>query len=393
MSDLAAFEREPYLTRLEAKVLRVGEEGGRFYAVLDDTLLYPEGGGQPCDHGRLGEVTVLEVLNRQGEIRHLLAEPMLPGPVTVRLDWARRFEHMQQHTGQHLLTAVAQDRFGWKTTSFHLGEAVADIELAIPALSEGQLLDLEEAVAAEIRAARAVTARRVPLATYQTEQVRSRGLPEGFQGEVRLVEIAGLDLNTCGGTHVANTAELEALKLLGTEPVRGGTRVFFVAGGRTRRRLGAAERRNAELRALLGTPDEGLVAGLAGKLEQLKSVEKQVRALEEELAAGLVELLAARPGGFVEHHFEDKDSAFLQRAARQLAEAAPAKTALLTSTQGGQAFFVLCAGAEAAVDVPALGREAAALLGGKGGGSARLFQGKAGSLQARGELLTRLRQL
>jgi len=383
MSDLSAFERDPYLTRLEARVLRTGDEGGRPYAVLDDTLLYPEGGGQPPDHGFLGSVAVVDVRRRDGEIRHLLAAPVAEGPVTVTLDWARRFDHMQQHTGQHLLTAVAQDAFGWHTTSFHLGEAVSDIELDTPSLTARELDALEEAVAREIRAARPVTGRRVKADDLPALKVRSRGLPEGFQGDVRLVEIEGVDLNTCGGTHLAGTAELEALKLLGTESLRGGTRLFFVAGGRVRRRLGGAEGRNAQLRTLLGTPDEGLVEALEARLEQARSLERRVRNLEEEVSDGLASALADRPGPFVAHHCEDKDAGFLQRTAKRLAETAPGKTAFLTASLGGQACFLLAAGPEASADVAALGREVAARLGGKGGGTGRAFQGKAGSLAGR----------
>ena len=167
-----------------------------------------------------------------GAIRHVLASPVAPGPADLRLDWERRFDHMQQHTGQHLLSAVAQDRFGWATTAFHLGPDVSDVELAAPSLPAADLARLEEAVAAEIRAARAVVPRRVPLEEFRALPVRSRGLPEGFTGDVRLVEIAGVDLNTCGGTHLSNTAEIELVALLGTEALRGGTRVFFAAGGR-----------------------------------------------------------------------------------------------------------------------------------------------------------------
>ena len=386
MSDLAAFEREPYLTRLDATVLRTGEDGGRPYAVLSDTILYAEGGGQPADHGALGDVAVVDVQKRDGELRHLCAAPVALGPVVVTLAWARRFDHMQQHTGQHLLTAVAQDAFGWRTTSFHLGETVADIELDTPLLTGAEMARLEEAVALEIRAARPVTGRRVAPEELPALKVRSRGLPEGFQGDVRLVEIEGVDLNTCGGTHLRNTAELEALKLLGTEQLRGGTRLFFVAGGRVRHRLGAAEQRAAQLRTLLGTPDEGLAEAVAGKLDQLRGLERRVRALEEELAAGLVANLAARAGAFVDHHFEDKDAGFLQKAARELALAAPGSTAFLTATQGGQSCFVLCCGLEAAVEIATLGREVALRLEAKGGGSGRVFQGKAGSLAARAQV-------
>ncbi len=389
MSQLSAYERDPYLRALDARVLDAGDDGQPF-VVLDDTVLYPEGGGQPADRGTVGGVAVLDVQKRDGAIRHRLAAPLRPGPARVELDWARRWDHMQQHTGQHLLTALADTRFGWATTAFHLGPEVCDIELDVPGLAPAQLEALEEAVAAEIRAARPVRARRVAPEAVAGLGVRSRGLPEGFTGEVRLVEIEGLDLNTCGGTHVACTAELEALKLLGTEALRGGTRLFFVVGGRLRRRLEAHERRNAGLRALLGAPDAGLGEAVETKLEQLRQAERKAKALEEELADRVVESLAAREGRLVEHHFEGRDGGFLQKTARRLMELAPAKGVFLTATAGGQHAFVLAAGPGAGLDIAALGRDLAPLLDGRGGGAAGFFQGKAGSLARRAEAVALL---
>lgn len=390
MSTIPAYERDPNLTRLDTEVMETGESGGTPWAVLADTILYPEGGGQPADHGWLGDAIVLDVQKHEGSVRHLLDRPAAVGPATLRLDWARRFDHMQQHTGQHLLTAVALGRFGWRTTAFHLGPVLSDIELDVPALSAQQLDTLEEAVAAEIRAARPVRARRVSQEEAASLPVRSRMLPEGFSGELRLVEIAGIDLNTCGGTHVGNLAEVEALKLLGTEPMRGGTRVFFVAGGRLRRRLGAHEARNAALRTISGTGDDELADILRLKLEQLSDAHRRVRQLEEELAGAQAEALAARPGTLVEAHLEGRETASLQRLARAIVAAAPAKVALLTSSPGGVHLLVLAAGDASPVDVVGTGKELVTMLDGRGGGSGRLFQGKAGSLARRTEAVALL---
>jgi Ser-tRNA(Ala) deacylase AlaX len=392
MSEPAAYERDPYLTQLETQVLRVGEEGGRPYAVLADTLLYPEGGGQPPDHGFLGDVAVVDVQKRSGEVRHYLAAPAAAGPARLRLAWPRRFDHMQQHTGQHLLTAVAQDRYGWATTAFHLGEEVSDIELDTPVISPEQLRHLEEEVAAEIRRGRPVTCRRVAPEDLPGLPVRSRGLPEGFQGDVRLVEIQGLDLNTCGGTHLGSIAEVECLCLLGTESLRGGTRLVYVAGARARRRMAAHEQRNAALRTLLGAPDGGLAEAVAARLEQMRSLEKRIRLLEDELAEQAAAALAERPGDLAEAHFEGRDTAFLQRTARLFNAKAPAKAVFLTATREGLHSFVLAAGDASHLDPAALGRDLAALLSARGGGSGRMFQGKPASLDARAQALARLRQ-
>ena len=393
MQSVPAYERDPYLKELTTEIVETGVEGSVPFAVLADTVLYPEGGGQPADRGHLGEVEVTDVQRREGTIRHVLARPLEPGPVTVRLDWARRFDHMQQHTGQHLLTAVAADRFGWPTTAFHLGERICDVELGVAALAAAEVESLEAAVAERIRAALAVSTRRVPQAEFATLAVRTRGLPAGHEGDVRLVEIAGTDLNTCGGTHVRSTAEIEVVKLLVGEPMRGGTRLTFVAGARARARLGAHEARNARLRTLFGAPDEELATVAEAKLEQLQAAEKRARGLEEELASAIAAALAASPDRVVSEHFEGKDAAFLQALARRLVEGAQAKAALLTASDGARSFFALAVGEDIHLDVQAAGREVAALLAGRGGGAGRVFQGKAGNLAEREGAVARLRDL
>ena len=390
---LPAYERDPFATSLETRVLRVGDENGRPFAILEDTVFYPEGGGQPCDLGTLNGVAVVDVQKREGEVRHYLGQAVSEGPASLSLDWARRFDHMQQHTGQHLLTAVAQDQFRWETTAFHLGASVCDIELTAQAISPRDMERLEEAVAAEIRARREVTARWVSAEAYGLEAVRSRGLPEGHTGDIRLVQIAGVDLNTCGGTHLRHTGEIEALKLLGTESIRGGTRLFYVAGRRARLRLGAHETRNAGLRALLGAPDEERVPALQTKMDQLLALERRGRKLEEELAGFQAVSLAAQPGGLAEAHFEGRDMAFLQKLARGTFAADPGKAVFLTSESGGQGIFLLGAGEGSALDVPAAGKAVAALLGAKGGGAGKSYQGKASSLAAREQAVAALREV
>ena len=393
MSIQPAYERDPTTASLETRVLHCGEERGRPFVLLEDTLFYPEGGGQPCDLGRVNGVAVVDVQKREGELRHYLATAIPEGAASLKLDWHRRFDHMQQHTGQHLLTAVAQDRFQWATTAFHLGATVCDIELDAPSLSAADLDRLEEAVAADIRARREVTARWVTLEAYGQETVRSRGLPEGHQGDIRLVAIAGLDLNTCGGTHLRHTGEIETLKLLGTESIRGGTRLFFVAGRRARQRLGDHERRTASFRTLLGAPDEELLPALQIKLDQLLVLDRRCRKLEEELAGSLAEALAARSETFVEAHLEGRDAASLQRLARMITGLAPAKVVFLTTEQAGQGLFFLCAGEAATLDVAAAGRGVAQLLGAKGGGAGKTFQGKAPDLAARAQAVAHLKTL
>jgi alanyl-tRNA synthetase len=182
------------------------------------------------------------------------------------------------------------------------------------------------------------------------------------------------------------------MKLLGTEGIRGGTRLFYVAGGRVRRRLGAHEQRNAAIRALLGAPDEDLVPALQIKLDQLLALERRGRKLEDDLVEFQAAALAARSGSLVETHLEGRDMAFLQKLARGILAVDPAKALFLTAEFGGQGLFLLNAGETSSLDVPLAGKAVAAILGAKGGGAGQSFQGKAPNLAARPEALAYLQE-
>ena len=392
---LYTYELEPCRTRLSTRVLDQGVTS-QPWAVLSDTLFYPEGGGQPSDQGRLGNAQVLAVRRRQGVIVHYLDRSVPIGEVELQLDWTRRFDHMQQHTGQHLLSALALDRFGWPTTAFHLGREQSDIEVETPLPVSERLDELEEAVAGEIRAARPITARRVSAEQLARIQVRSRGLPEGHTGSIRLVEIEGIDVNTCGGTHLASTAEVESLKILGAESLRGGTRIFYVAGRRVRGCLGRHEERNSRLRKLLATGDDRLAATVGLKLEELKQALRRQRALESDLASAVAEMLASRAGPLVETHFEGMGMRFLQRVQREFSRRRTDCLLFLTSQDSQDenpgAIFLLVAGSELGLNLTSLGGQVTEVLRGRGGGSGRIFQGKATSLKPRAKALAVLSQ-
>jgi alanyl-tRNA synthetase len=298
---------------------------------------------------------------------------------------------MQQHTGQHLLTAVAADRFGWETVAFHLGAEVSTIEVAAARPARARLLALEEEVAAEIRAAREVTTRFVTREEISSLGVRTRGLPEEHEGDVRLVEIAGVDLNTCGGTHLSSTAEIELVKLVSAEAHGQTSLLSFVCGGRARARFGALEGILSELRSVLQAPDTGLAEAARKKLEQLHAAERRVRDLSESLAGARAEALAASPGTVLSEHVPEADIGFLQEIARAFVPRAPGKALLLTGGTGESGAFVLALGESLPGDAPALGRGVADALGGRGGGSGRVFQGRAGALSHRENALAFLR--
>jgi Ser-tRNA(Ala) deacylase AlaX len=371
-----SFHRDARLRELTTEVLACDAADASWHVRTADTVFYPEGGGQPADHGTIDGTPVRHVFTAGDQPLHVTDRPIPLGPATLRIDWARRFDHMQQHTGQHLLSAVALERFGWATTAFHLGPERSDIELDVSGPAPAQLAELEEAVNTAIREARAVTPRVVDVS--ELDGVRTRGLPDGFAGPVRLVEIDGIDLNTCGGTHLANTSELGALALIATERARGGTRLFFLFGKRVRDTLHAQLAREAALNAALSCGPETHLAAIDKLARQSKAASKAHRALERELAS--LWALSLPDGDVIVAHRKGADMAFVQAAATALR----GRRALLT----GAGVFVAMAPAAHLAEIK---DQLLQVLDGRGGGPPGVLQGRATMVERRDEAAKLLR--
>jgi len=375
MSEGYLFQRDSYRRQASARVVRwEPATNGRLRVELADTIFYPEGGGQPADRGRIGAAAVVEVRKLEGRIVHTVEGEAPAGEVELRLDWERRYDHMQQHTAQHLLTSLAAERLGWTTTGFGIGPGLSHIDLDIKRPPDGKLRELEALVAAEIRAARPVRVLWVDRQEMERLPVRSRRLPAELDGPIRLVEIEGVDLNTCGGTHVANTAELETFCIVGTEPMHGGTRLHWVAGGRVRHRMAGREGLLKELRRITGASDEDLAAAVGLKLGQLRQAQAEARRLREQEALRIAEEMSEARGTVVARGFEHGE--VLAAVAPRLAGRPGEKVFLLVA---GDGTFALALAEELPADAGELGPVVAAILHGKGGGRDRLYRGKATS--------------
>lgn len=377
---LLACQHDPRLRSLQTRVLSCDARGDdRFSVRLEDTVLYPEGGGQPADHGDLDGVPVLDVQREAGGVVHVTRGPVPRGPVTATVDWARRFDHMQQHSAQHLLTAVAHDRFGRPTVGFHLGEALCTIDLEGKRLGDRDLQQLQDDVNEVILEARPLRHRAVDRETYDALTVRSRGLPAGHTGAVRLVEIEGIDCNTCGGTHVQHTGELQALVLVRSENLKGGQRLHWLAGKRAVRALTQAIGREAALSSLLTAPPAEHVDMVARLQASAKQAAKDKAALLRELAQHLgrqLALDAAASGAEAVHlHRDGADLGALKGIATAARAVAPELRLLLT----GDGVFLVAGPADR---VAAAGPDIAKALHGRGGGRGGLFQGKAKAVGA-----------
>jgi Ser-tRNA(Ala) deacylase AlaX len=391
--SIYSYEKDPYRRCLSTEVVEVGETDGRQFAVLSDTVCYPEGGGQPSDRGKLGDVAIVEIERVESVIRHYVDRPIDLGPVDQVLDWERRFDHMQQHTAQHLISSLVLSHLGWETRSFHIGPETSDIEVSVPPPDRGALDSVEEMVAEVIRQAIPIVDRRVSKTEYAELDVRSRGLPATHQGDVRLIEIGGIDVNTCGGTHVRSTSEVEAIKIVRAEPLRGGSRLYWVAGSRLRRRLGILEGRNAELRQLLDTADEELVKSVSSRLGQLSSERRRSRSLEAGFAMAIADRLLDRETPVIDHHLDQSQLGAMRLVAEELRRRAGNQLALLTADDEADGRFAVVAGKRFPGELDEIGNRICVFLEGRGGGRQGIFQGKHKSLRQRSEALTYLESL
>ena len=386
------------LRAFDATVVSCEMRDGRPEVVLDQTAFYPTSGGQPFDTGTLGGQRVIEVVDREdGEIVHVLETPGSEGPglptpgaldlqvrggfdlqvggrVRGEIDWPRRLDHMQQHTGQHILSAAFDRLFGVRTVSFHMSADSATIDLA-------RAVTAVEVARAEDEANHVVWDDR-PVGVRFADAAEAAALPlrkeSAREGELRLVTIPDCDLSACGGTHVPRTGVVGIIAVAGSERLRGGSRLTFVCGGRALR----SHRRRRDLSdaaaRLLSSPIEELPAAIGRLQADVKASVKAVAQLEEDLSryrAG--ELLAAAetigPLRVVLTHQPEADANGLKRLAGEIVRA-PGVVVILTG--GGQPTPVVAArSTDAAFDAGAWVNKATSELGGRGGGRPEQAQG------------------
>jgi alanyl-tRNA synthetase len=363
---------DPYLTRFRARVLEARELDGKPSALLDRSAFYPEGGGQPGDQGRLGEARVLDTQDRDGAVVHLLDRALATGTeVEGEVDWARRFDHLQQHHGQHLLSAAFVKVLGAPTVSFHLGEKLCTIDLdcSISKLDDRALRSAE----AE---ANATVWRNLPVVARDfvgEERAKLTLRKEAVKGD-RVVVVDGVDASPCGGTHPARTGDVGAIAVLRAQKWGAGqARVEFVCGGRVVRALGESQAALAAAAEAFRCSSAEVPEAAKRAAGEVAAKRKAVDALSGELAEFLAERLHAQsaPGPVMT---KVERGATAARAVA-LALAAKGRVALVASVDEGRAHLCFARPKGAGPALNDLLREAVQALGGKGGGSPDMAQG------------------
>jgi alanyl-tRNA synthetase len=384
---------DSYLRDFRARITETSADGLTVY--LDRTAFYPTSGGQPFDVGTIAGVAVTEVADEESgdeRIAHRVASPIAAdGEVDCAIDWQRRFDHMQQHTGQHLLSAVFEELFGLKTVSFHMGAESSTIDVEGRAVDARVLADTERRVNEVIYENRPVTVRFEHAAEAQ-------GLrkPSEREGTLRVISIEGLDRSACGGTHVRSTGEIGAVQLRKVEKVRQASRVEFLCGARAVRRARADYEALSRTAQLFSAPLDEVPNFVAATQEAARTGDKSRRKLELELAAyqGKELYATTEPAA-------DGVRRITRQAARGNLEDLRAIAQNFTALS--KAIFVaalqeppsvlLAVSEDAGIDAGKALKAALTAAGGRGGGTARMAQGSVPDPGALQGILTSLAQL
>ncbi len=397
---------DSFVSEFSATVLRChalpAEKGSaRFQVTLEQTAFYPTSGGQPHDTGTLGDAKVMDVVESDaGEILHITDAPLPAGPIRGAIDWPRRWDHMQQHTGQHLLSAAFVELFGAQTVSFHLGRETSSIDVALPELTASQGSDAERLTNSIIFDNRAVKA------VYGTEaQLHAMGIRKAVNAEIarragpggvlRAIEIENFDRQPCGGTHVARTGQVGVLLLRKVEKQKQNMRVEFVCGERAARAARADFHTLGEAARLLSCAPAELAEIVAKQSGECNQSRRELQDLQHRLAvlqAGeLLEQEGAPPGGaprWIARRLEGENSAAYLRMLATALAAHAGVVSLLVAESGA---FACAKHSAVPGDLGAAVRRALQAVGGKGGGARDFAQGSLESVSGWQEFAGRVR--
>ena len=364
-----------YLKEFNAHVVHTCSDRRGVRVYLDRTAFYPESGGQPSDRGMLAGMPVIEVIDEGEEVAHILAHEPAFKPVQGSIDWERRFDHMQQHTGQHILSAAFERVGGYKTVSFHLGAESSTVDLDSDRAGAKQFEEAEDLANRVIFENRHVQISFRPAAEAQQLDLRK---PTFREGDIRLVEVEEFDLSACGGTHVRRTGAVGTISIRKVERAKGLTRVEFLCGGRALRRARQDYAILSEAARLFSTGVENVPELITKQAQDLREMNKSLQKMVENLAeleAAQLWQQAPEKGGVrvVRAVFESSEGKKAKLVAHALGKQARAIALIGVKGAPTTLFFTQSPGGKA--NMPEVIKQTLAKFGGKGGGSRDFAQG------------------
>jgi alanyl-tRNA synthetase len=362
---------DSYIQEFDAEVLDRAGNSQRIY--LDRSAFYPTSGGQPFDTGELAGVQVMDVIDEGERVAHLLAGPLANDRVTGRVNWTRRFDHMQQHTGQHLLSAVVADRFGYQTVAVHFGKESSTLDLDTASLTADQAGQIEE------HANNIITQNRpVEISFEEAELATGLRKAPARSGKLRIISIADLDRSACGGTHVRATGEVGVVLVRKVERVRKGIRLEFLCGARAVRRAASDHALLSQLALDLSAAPEEIPRLIGAQRDELKRAAATVKDVEGKLdlfkARELYTGATPETTGIRRVVVRHDEGSLDELRGVALAFTSLPKTIFVGVVSSPPA-VLLATCEDSGIDAAGMLKSLVTCVGGRGGGSARLAQG------------------
>ena len=366
METRKLYYEDPFMRFFAATVLSCEEEKGGCAVVLDETAFYPEGGGQPCDTGTLGGAKVLAVHEKGGVITHLCDRPLPAGTrVEGEIDWARRFDHMQQHSGEHICSGLLCERFHCDNVGFHMGADSVTIDYNAD-ISWEALLEIEEEANRYICEDHEIDIRFYRGAELEKVEYRSK---KALEGDVRIVSFPGADCCACCGTHVLRAGQVGLVKFLSVQKFRDGVRIELLSGKRAHRYLSECWAQDVRIAQALSVKPNASFAGVERVLAELSALKQRCAKLEESVFAQTAAQYEGKGDVLL---FEDEMSGdSLRKLCDAVASVCGGRCAVFAGAEGAYKYAIGHMGG----DLRALTKQLNAALSGRGGGKPHFVQG------------------
>ncbi|MGL4362635.1 MAG: alanyl-tRNA editing protein [Cellulosilyticaceae bacterium] len=358
------YDQNPYCQSFIAEIINIHEDNDLYHILLNETAFYPTGGGQPCDLGYIEDCPIIDVYEKENQIYHVSPKkPIKIHKAKCIIDWQRRIDHMQQHTAQHLLSAIFSEKLNASTDSFHLGSdyCTIDIDLPQPAQSISTVFELANE---KIQECISITA--FYPSKQELKKLKLKKLPKKTLDTIRLVSIDDVCLDACCGTHVKNTLELMHISLVKIEKQKNGQRIYFIAGFRSLKSL-----------VLTASTAKTELAEATTKYHQASSLCTQLKSTIEdyEVSSLIQSTEQTSPYTVITKIFDNKTTKELQRFAAKLVTT-PDVIALLGLKVDGMAYLIfMCSNSVKNIDMSKLLQDSITFIDGRGGGTKNSAQG------------------
>jgi alanyl-tRNA synthetase len=373
------YYNDPYTLEFKADIIEVKPFEHNFAIILDKTFFYPTSGGQPNDTGLLNNLKVVDVIDQDGQVLHITESAPEKGPVSGKIDYLRRLEHLQHHTGQHLLSQSFIRVASAPTISFHLGSEFATIEIVTKELSAETVIEVEELANDLIYQNRKINILYAAPDEVNELKLRKKPKKQCASGDIRVIEIEDFDLSPCGGTHALYTGEIGLIKIISWEKYKGNVKVEFSCGHRALNDYRFKNQAIKHIAAKFSAKDKKIEEIIYKSIEDSKNLQKQLNLANNKLAVFIAQDLLNNSQDFKQYKliakvFEDTDINTLKKIGQEL-NAKPDYIVLLLSEFEKRTNLLFCCSENISLNLNNISAPIFKMINGKGGGKAGFIQG------------------